>query len=163
MCVCVIDTFSKQNINTLIIFKMLQWTSLIALSISAARMEQVQIRAAGDSRSTRRGLVAGPVGPAFSRSAPWHTYRNPTPHHAAPRRTRLRRAMRYAAAIHLLAPTRSLLLEARFPPPSPGFPLCLSSLSLPRLFPDILVYKARGDRRYFVNNSGVLHSVSGLL
>ncbi|KAM0735036.1 hypothetical protein ACS0PU_011149 [Formica fusca] len=45
-------------------------------------------------RPVRRdgGVVASPVGPAFSRSAPWHTYwRNPTPH-AAPRRTRLRRA-----------------------------------------------------------------------
>lgn len=29
------------------------------------------------------GVVACPVGSAFSRSAPWHTYRrNPTPHHA---------------------------------------------------------------------------------
>ena len=53
---------------------------------------------------------SGPAGPAFSRSAPWHTYRrNPTPRRAAPRRTR------GSAAIHLLVPTRSCS-KPRLPP-----------------------------------------------
>lgn len=103
----------------------------------------------GRCGATRRG--SGPVGPAFSRSAPWHTYRlNPTaPHLAAPRRTRLRREPRGTSRrftyslLHPLVPT----------PPSRAFHYRpVSSLSSASFSP-FFVHATRffPQQRYFIS------------
>lgn len=101
----------------------------------------------------RRAAVAGPVGPAFSRSAPWHTYRRATPRHSTSlHSTRCRLDSLRAPPLHstpldsapYTAPSspdpHTTIHRARCPPrSSPLFPaLSLasppSSLSLPSRF-----------------------------
>ena len=79
----------RNPFTVLAVVRMLDQTDRLGQGRVSAVSRQDRIgsnrRATWDSEGPVRRSGSGPVGPAFSRSAPWHTYRrNPTPHHATP-------------------------------------------------------------------------------